>query len=175
MGKLFEVKRAQELLDAEFVAKWRDRRTLEPFAWTVLQAVLEQFIEAEGPVRVQAVSARLAGHDPTAIREAVARLDEKDLIVVRNGEILVAYPFSGTPTAFRLVLPDARERYTVCAIDALGVAPLLRQPATIDSHCHHCREPLQIHVKPDGPAGLAEIMVWVGERGEIRKKAHTSL
>lgn len=175
MGKLFEVKRAEDLLDAEFIAKWRDRRTLEPFTWTVLQAVLDQFVEAEGPVLVEALSGRLPAHGFTAIREAVAQLDEKDLVVLHNGEIAVAYPFSGTPTAFRLVLPDARDRYAVCAIDALGVAPLLRQPTTIRSHCHHCREPLEIHVRPDGPAGPAEIMVWVGERGEIRKKAYTSL
>ena len=123
----------------------------------------------------ETVAALLPERDPTQVYEALTRLDEKDLILVQDGTLMLAYPFAGTPTAFRVIMPDGRERYAVCAIDALGVAPMLGRPVTIRSHCHHCREPLEIHVRQDGPVGGGEVMVWVGERGDIRQKACTSL
>jgi hypothetical protein len=175
MGELFEVKRAEELLDAEFIAKWEDRRAIDALARTVLHMILERFIAEGGPVKVEAVAALFPGPDPAEIYRAIAQLDEKDLILVRDGQVMLAYPFSGTPTAFRVVLPDGRERYAVCAIDALGVPAMLGHPVTIRSHCYHCREPIEIHVRRDGPIGGAEIMVWVGERGDIRQKACTSI
>lgn len=167
MTRLFEVKSAAELLDAEFIAKWQDRRTIDPEARSVYRAILDRFIADGGPVRVEDF--------PAEARAAVTRLDEKDLVLVQDGQVTVAYPFSITPTAFRVVPADRGERYAVCAIDALGVPVLLDQPVTIHSRCHHCREPLDLRVKPDGPVGDPDVMVWVGERGDIRRKAFSSL
>jgi len=167
MTRLFEVKSAAELLDAEFIAKWQDRRTIDPEARQTYRAILGRFIADGGPVRVEEF--------PAETRAAVTRLDEKDLILVQDGQVTVAYPFSSTPTAFRVVPPDGRQRYAVCAIDALGIPVLLDQLATIHSRCHHCREPLDLRVKPDGPVRDTDVMVWVGERGDIRKKAFSSL
>ena len=106
---------------------------------------------------------------------AVARLEAKDLALARDGQVLLAYPFAGMPTAFSVLLPGGRQRYAVCAIDALGMPALLGEPVVIRSHCHHCREPLEITARPDGPMGSAGIMVWVGERGGLRDKAFDSL
>ena len=85
MDRLFEVKQAEELLDAAFIAKWQDRQSLDPFDRKVLQAVWERFITAGDPVGVETVVELLAWHDPAEVYEAIARLDEKDLIVVREG------------------------------------------------------------------------------------------
>jgi len=174
MARRFEVKGAAALLDAGFIAKWQERRALDPLARAVLRSVVERFIAQGGPVSIEAVPALLPGHASAEVSAAVARLDEKNLIFVEGGQVLVAYPFAAAPTAFTVVLPEGRERYAVCAIDALGVPAMLGAPVVIRSHCHHCREPLEIHSQPDGPAGAREIMVWVGQRGELRQKACTS-
>lgn len=167
MNPPFEIKKADELLDAEFIAKWRDRQAVDSEARSALRTILDRFIAHGGPVKV--------AEFPTAVREAIARLDEKDLIFVQDGQVRVAYPFSSTPTAFRVVSADGGERYAVCAIDALGIPVLLGQPVTIHSRCHHCREPLDLRVRPNGPVGRSGVMVWIGERGDLRQKAATSL
>jgi hypothetical protein len=171
----FEVRTADELLDAEFTGKWRDRAALDPLAREVLGVVLDGFIASEGSVGIETVVSRLADRDPAKVRGAIALLDEKDLLLARDGQVLLAYPFSGVPNAFRVVFPDGRERYACCAIDALGVAPMLGHPVTVRSRCHHCGEALELSVCPDGPVGNRETMVWVGERGEIREKGCDSL
>jgi hypothetical protein len=175
MGRSFEVKRADELLDAEFLAKWRDRQALDPFAWEVLATILGRFVASGGPVTVHGLAALFPGRDRGEVAAGVARLDDKDLVLVRDGQILVAYPFAGSPTPFRVLMPGGGERYAVCAIDALGVPALLGEAVTIRSRCHHCGEALEIHARPDGPVGNSGVMVWVGERGEIRDKAFDSL
>jgi len=164
MSRLFDVKSADELLDDEFIAKWQERRAINPRTRSVHRAILKRFIAEGGPVEAAEFPA-----------EAVARLDEKDLILVRDGQVKVAYPFSGTPTAFRVVPPDGRERYAVCAVDALGVPVLLDQPVMIHSRCHHCREPLELGVNPDGPVAGQDVVVWIGKRGDLREKAANSL
>jgi hypothetical protein len=171
----FAIKPARELLDEAFLARWRDRETLAPLPRAVLGAVLSRFAEAGGPLPVGAVAALLPAESGPALEGAVTALDDKDLVVVREGTIVLAYPFSALPTAFSVVLPGRRPRWAVCAVDALGVAPLLRLPVTIRSSCHHCREPLALEVRPDGPVGGDGIMVWVGQRGAVREKAYDSL
>ncbi|MGH7342237.1 MAG: organomercurial lyase [Candidatus Rokuibacteriota bacterium] len=44
-----------------------------------------------------------------------------------TGAIVVAYPFSGRPTAHRVHIGND-EVYAMCAIDALGIAPMLGEP-----------------------------------------------
>ena len=175
MTRSFPVRPAEELLDAEFTAKWRDRQTIGATARTVLETILGRFVELGGPVPVEALTPNLADRDPAEIADALRELDEKDLIVLRDGQVVLAYPFAGNPTPFRVVLPDDRERHAVCAVDALGIPPMLGQPVTIQSRCHHCGDPLWLEVGPAGPLGASEAMVWVGERSLLREKACDSL
>jgi hypothetical protein len=83
----------------------------------------------------------------------------------------LAYPFSAAPTAFVVELGDGRgERFSCCAIDALGLAPMLGRPIRIRSECHHCAAPLALSVSPSGPGPeAAGMMVWVGKRAEDRR------
>lgn len=175
MTRSFPVKPAEELLDAEFTAKWRDRQTIGATARAVLETILGRFVEVGGPVPIEALTPNLADRDPAGIAEALRELDEKDLIMLQDGRVVLAYPFAGDPTPFRVVLPGGRERYAVCAVDALGIPPMLGQPAAIQSRCHHCGDPLQIEVGLAGPLGSSEAMVWVGERSLLREKACDSL
>jgi len=169
-----EIKRAAELVDPELEARWARRR--EASHAEVLQHVLRAFIERPGPVGVEEILNAFPDRAPQGIREALATLDEEDLIQVRDGRVDIAYPFSALPTPFRVELAEGRERYACCAIDALGVAPMLGQRVHIQSHCYHCGEALELWADPAGPAPDAEgVMVWVGSRGEGQQRISTSL
>ena len=105
------------------------------------------------------------------IHQALVALDSDDLIRIRDGQIDIAYPFSSSPTPFLIRLPNGRERYACCAMDALGVAPLAGQRVDIRSRCHHCQMPLEFSASPDGPGPEAYgVMLWIGKRSEDRCK-----
>jgi mercuric reductase len=105
------------------------------------------------------------------VREALVRLDAEDLLQLRGQRIELAYPFSAAPTAFVVDLGDSHgERFSCCAVDALGLAPMLGRPIHIRSRCHHCAAPLALSVSPSGPEPeAAGMMVWVGKRAEDRR------
>jgi hypothetical protein len=170
-----EIRTAAELSDPELEARWTTRRAARET--DVLQQVLRAFVERPGPVEVeQIVAAFAAGPPPEGIRADLARLDADDLIQIRDGLVEVAYPFSAFPTPFAVQLADGQERYACCAIDALGIAPMLGQRVRIRSHCHHCGEPLELGVDQAGSGLEAEgVMVWVGKQGDGERRASTSL
>lgn len=158
-----EIKTADELADPGLEARWNSRRGHPHMG--VLRRILRVFAERGGPIPVAALQAALPERDARAVQDAVAALDADDLIRVQAGRIDLAYPFSAGPTPFGLRLTGGRERYAVCAIDALGIAPMLGEPVDIVSECHHCRAPLALTVTPAGPSPDAEgLMVWVGQR-----------
>ena len=89
-----------------------------------------------------ATSGRPTGDETRAAAErlgleadpALAMLAREDLVHRgSDGEIAVAYPFSGRPTAHRVRLPGGHETDAMCAIDALGIAPMFDQPIEIVS------------------------------------------
>lgn len=156
----FPVRTAAELLDATFAAKWAEREGISPAAGQALRRLLERFVASGGPLAVT--------DDDAA---ALAELDRHDLVLLREGQVLLAYPFSGVPTAFVTVLADGQERHACCAIDALGMAALLRERVHVRARCHHCGEPLELQVSPRGPVGAEDLMVWVGSREDLRARA----
>jgi len=87
------------------------------------------------------------GLDPDQSREKLAR---EDLIHCNGeGEVTVAYPFSGRPTRHRVRI----EGYTVfamCAIDALGVAPMFERAIVIESSDPLTNAEISIWLQPDG-------------------------
>jgi alkylmercury lyase len=65
---------------------------------------------------------------------ALETLGREDLVHLGDdGEIEVAYPFSGRPTGHRVRFRTAHEVEAMCAIDALGIAPMLDEPIEIRS------------------------------------------
>jgi len=152
-------------MDADFLARWADRATVGPAARAALREILDRLVADGRPIALDSL------RDP----DAVAELDARDLVYVSEGRVVLAYPWSGTPTAFVMRLTGGRERWACCAIDALGIAAMLGEPVQVRSHCHHCDEPLHLDVTPEGPAGDAGVFAWVGRREDLRGKACTAL
>ncbi|WP_406464821.1 alkylmercury lyase family protein [Streptomyces sp. NBC_01622] len=96
----------------------------------VQQAVLRSFAttgRAPDPAALDQV-ARAFGRDS---REVLAELAAEDFLTLDDqGRIRAAYPFSATPTAHRIRLPDGAK---MCAIDALGIPDMLGADAVITS------------------------------------------
>ncbi|MGH3065676.1 MAG: organomercurial lyase, partial [Gaiellaceae bacterium] len=87
------------------------------------------------------------------LEDALATLAREDLVHRgSDGEITVAYPFSGNPTAHRVRFPDGNEAFAMCAIDALGIAPMFRQTVEIRSDDPLTRAAFEAKVAPDGIA-----------------------
>ena len=168
-----EIKTAAELADPGLEARWVARR--HGSGAEVLRWILRAFAERGAPVTAGEVEAAFSVWPPAAVRTELTALDEQDVIVMMQGEIRLAYPFSASPTAFAVGLPDGRERFACCAIDALGIAPMLGTRIQIRTRCHHCGDPLDLAADATGPVGAGEVMVWVGKRGEGERRVCTSL
>lgn len=85
------------------------------------------------------------------VENALATLAREDLVHRgSDGEITVAYPFSGPPTAHRVRFPDGHDAYAMCAIDALGIAPMLGEPIEIASRDPLTGEQITVELEPDG-------------------------
>ncbi len=69
-----------------------------------------------------------------------------------DGEITVAYPFSGRPTAHHVRFADGHEVDAMCAIDALGIAPMFGEPIEIVSRDPVSGRAIEARVAPDGAA-----------------------
>lgn len=163
----FPIRTASDLLaDADFEARWAARESIGVPARAALRDILARFVAAGGPIETASLR-----HSP----EVLAELDAHDLVYVEDGRVILAYPWSGTPTAFVMRLSGGRERWACCAIDALGIAAMLGEPVEVRSRCHHCEEPLSLEVTPHGPLGDAREFVWVGTRDDLRGKACTAL
>jgi hypothetical protein len=85
--------------------------------------------------------------------EALETLAREDLVHRGvDGEISVAYPFSGRPTAHRVRFSGGHEVDAMCAIDALGVAPMFGEAIEIESRDPVTGEGIRAQVAPDGTA-----------------------
>jgi hypothetical protein len=166
------IKTLEELTDPAADARQVARRAARQN--DLLRQVWRAFLAHGAPIPVDIVTGDATRPDRAAVRDGLARLDEEDLILLEDGVVRLAYPFSGDPTTFTIVLPDGRARFVCCAVDALGIAPMLGQPIEIRSHCHHCGEPVGFHVDPEGPdSGAGGVMVWIGRRDPDERRACT--
>lgn len=157
---------ADELTALDLEGRWRTRRVARELRMS--RRILRMFLDRGGPIPVQDIVS--ASEDSAgSVHQTLTALDDDDLILIRDGQIDVAYPFSASPTPFVVRLAEGRERYACCAMDALGIAPMVGQRIEIRSRCHHCGEPLQFPVDPQGPGPRAEgIMLWIGKQPEER-------
>ena len=95
--------------------------------------------------------------------QVLAVLAREDLIHLgADGEIAVAYPFSGRPTRHQVTIGGDREVWSMCAIDALGMAAMLGEPIEVRSSDPVSSEPVTITLDPGGkpkwdPAGAMVI------------------
>ena len=166
-----EIKTADELIALDVEGRGRTRRAgRETFA---SRRILRIFLDRGGPIPVDEI---VAAFQDDPIHQTLAALDNDDLIRIRDGHIDIAYPFSACPTPFVVRLPGGKERYACCAMDALGIGPMVGQRVEIRSRCHHWRMPLEFSVSPDRPGPEAEgVMLWLGKRTDERCKVADSL
>ncbi len=171
---MLEIKTAGELVDPELEARWTASR---PARQTdVFQRILRRFVEAGGPIPIEDLVSAFPDHFAEAVNDALAALDDDDLIRIRDGRVDIAYPFSAVPTAFVVRLAEGQERYACCAIDALGIAPMLSHRVHIRSRCHHCEIVLDFTAWPHGPGPDADgVMVWIGKQTGGKRRVATSL
>jgi hypothetical protein len=143
----------------------------------LLRRVLRAFVDQAGPVRVDEIVSAFPAQPSESVLEALAKLDEEDLLRLDAERVDLAYPFSASPTAFVIDLDEVSgQRFVCCAIDALGIAPMLGRRVRIWSWCHHCAAPMELSVDPSGPGPDADgVMVWVGKRAEDERRACDSL
>ncbi len=111
--------------------------------------VLRRFAASGHPSGAEAreEAARL-GLDAESAFEALRRED----LVHRSpdAEITVAYPVSGRPTAHRVRLTGGKEVHAMCAIDALGIAPMLGERVEIRSREPLTGENIEVELSPEG-------------------------
>jgi hypothetical protein len=118
----------------------------------VQQEVLRSFA-ADGHPPVPSALAETAARYGTTAEWVLARLHADDFLRLDSrGEILAAYPFSAIPTPHVVRIAAGPAVHAMCAIDALGVAPMLDAAVTIASADPRTAEPVLITVRPDGAA-----------------------
>jgi hypothetical protein len=157
---------ADELTMLDLDDRWRTRRVARETQMS--RQILRLFLDRGGPIPVQDIVSA-ANDSPEATDQTLSALDNDDLIRIHEGRIDIAYPFSASPTPFIVRLPGGRERYACCAMDALGIAPMVGQRVEIRSRCHHCHISLAFSADPEGPGPEAEgTMLWIGKRAEDR-------
>ncbi|MEU0352734.1 alkylmercury lyase family protein [Streptomyces sp. NPDC006237] len=133
----------------------------------VHQAVLRHFAATgHAPESVDlAAAAATAGRTAA---DVLAELDREDFLTVdADGRIRAAYPFSAVPTPHHLRLANGVEAWAMCAIDALGVAAMLRQDVTVASCDPVDGRPITVSFT----GGIArwepaEAVVFVGQRDQ---------
>ena len=158
---------ADELIALDVEGTGRARRAARETSTAT--RILQMFLDRGGPFPVGEIVARLQQGSAESVHDALAKLDDEDMIRISDGCVDLAYPFSASPTPFLVRFQDGRERHVCCAVDALGVAPMVGQAVETRARCHHSGTPLQFATTPEGPGrAAAGIMLWVGKRTEDR-------
>ena len=105
---------ADDLVALDVEGRGQARRTAREAAMP--RRILRAFLDRGGPIPVQEILSDVPPGSAEAVHDALIRLDEEDLIRIRDGHVDIAYPFSAAPTAFVVRLPDGRERHVCCSL-----------------------------------------------------------
>ena len=121
-----------------------------------------RFVEL-GRAPTAAEVAVVADRDRADVVAGWQRLHAQHALVLdpATGDIRMANPFSGVPTAHR-VHAAGRWWYANCAWDAFGVCAALDEDGRIESSCPDCGETLRVAVRdqrPDDPNLLFHCLV----------------
>jgi Alkylmercury lyase len=115
----------------EVLSAWRTRaRPMDAVERAMHQAILRAFARTGCPPLPHDLDQVAAGRAGDVL-DALHDLDA--IRLTSYGEIAVAYPFSAVPTRHRVRIGDRVDVYAMCAVDALGMAPMLGQDAVIES------------------------------------------
>jgi Alkylmercury lyase len=95
--------------------------------------ILREFAAARPPT-AEETRAGAASHGLEPVEVFKALVHEDLVHVDAAGRPVVAYPFSGKPRGHRVLIDGERWVEAMCAIDALGIAPMLGLPVEVYSH-----------------------------------------
>ena len=113
--------------------------------------ILRHFATSEPPSCDELRDAAQRFAPPAA--QALAALAREDLVHTdRDGEITVAYPFSGRTTDHVVRFGNGHRVYAMCALDALGIAPMFDQSIEIVSRDAVTGEGIEVELTPAGTA-----------------------
>lgn len=97
------------------------------------------------PPSIEAAATAL-GVTEEDVRESLARLAEgRSLVVQRNGEVLMANPFSAVPTGFA-VQQENRFSYGNCIWDAMGILAMTAEDGSVETSCGDCGTEMGLRV-----------------------------
>ncbi|MBP1928965.1 hypothetical protein J2741_001512 [Methanolinea mesophila] len=113
--------------------------------------------------KIPAVSDVLPVPSEIEVLQALARLHAADILTLRGGRIVAAYPFSAAETRHLVVFSDGHTAYALCAADALGIHFLLDEDITVRSLCPECGREIVIvleggKIQSCDPAGAIEFV-----------------
>jgi len=104
----------------------------------------------------------------------LAALAEQDFVSLDEDGVRGAYPFSLRPTRHRVAIDGRPAVWAMCAIDALGVTPMLGRPTTVTSPDPVSGQPITVRLTPTTahwePAGA---VVFAGSRAGSGPAAST--
>jgi hypothetical protein len=123
-----------QVRSGEILSAWRTRAIpLDPDEAAVHKAILGGFAATGAPPTAEDLRAVISdGGRSTA--DVLSALHQTDAIrLAPDEQIAVAYPFSAQPTRHRVRVADRTDVYAMCAIDALGISPMLRVDTLISS------------------------------------------
>jgi alkylmercury lyase-like protein len=114
--------------------------------WGIRAFVYRHFAETTRPPSVDETASYFAlTHEETgAVYEELHR---RHALFLKPGtcEILMANPFSGVETSFR-VRANGKSYFANCAWDSLGIPAALHANAEIEASCAQSGEPIRLHV-----------------------------
>jgi Alkylmercury lyase len=146
----------------------------DPAERAVHRCILRVFAKhGAPPSMLELVSAASPFASP--VEEIVARLHASDVIRLgASGFIEVAYPFSALPTRHRIRLAHGGEAYSMCAVDALGIAFMLDTDTVIETSDPVNGTPITVTVERGEPTGKpSSAVVFVGIRSGTGPTAET--
>ena len=126
--------------------------------WEIRAFVYQHFEETTLPPRLDETASRFRLTREQAA-SAYEELHQRHALYLKPGthEILMANPFSGVETSFR-VHANGRTYFANCAWDSLGIPAALHTEAEIEAACAQSGEPILLSVR-DGQVHGTEALV----------------
>ena len=124
------------------------RRGLSPGERSFYTWILRSF--AAGTAPAPAALAEAAVRSGVDLEATLGMLAREDLVHTdpATGAILVAYPFSGIPRGHRVLIDGRYQVEAMCAVDALGIAPMLQAPTEITSRDPRTGREVWVRIDP---------------------------
>lgn len=122
----------------------------------VHQRILRAFAETGQPPAMAELD-HVAASRGTTGAQILARLHAADFLRFDgSGAISAAYPFSPTPTPHRVEIDGGPQVYSMCALDALGIAAMIGRDVRIEATDPATGQPITVSVPADGDAPIWE-------------------